>query len=302
VATLDQLNKPRILTESDRILTDLSKELENLKDRMGQLEKEQEDSRQFIDQVSFQEQLASKLVNFQQREIDAQKENYQVIAGVMHNLKSPVSSVMENLASIIREIDDPETQDSLKDCINTASSVLEGFTEVEEFCLFESGSFQANPKTLNLRTFFTDLVSKFQLDPALGRKHSLKLLVDAKIPGQNPVYAETLSFAVQGLLEELAILAEPGVLELKVRMEEGPKQPGVELLDLVVEISMAQATELALKGSWVEFVKAHAVSLRQQGFSLLKTRDRVRQTGGLLEMMEQKEQLKGFRFSLPMTY
>jgi len=49
-------------------------------------------------------------------------------------------------------------------------------------------------------------------------------------------------------------------------------------------------------------VKAHAVSLRQQGFSLLKTRDRVRQTGGLLEMMEQKEQLKGFRFSLPMTY
>lgn len=302
MATLDKIGKPKILTESDRILSDLSSELAQLKDRMSQLETEQEESRILIDQITFQEALANKTIQVQKQEIQAHKENYQVIAGVMHNLKTPVNSVIHNLASIIQEIDDQETQDSLKDCMNTASNVLEGFTEVEEFCLFESGDFQAKQKEVNLRGFFTELVSQFQLDPALGRKHRVKLLVDAKVPQALNAYTETLGMASKSLIEELAGLAEAGELEIRVALEETEQEHGLELSDLVVEFTMAQTTNTAASDSWVDFVRAQGGQLRQSGFSLLKTRDRARQTGGQLDMVTDQDQLKGFRLTLPMTY
>lgn len=302
MATLDKIGKPKILTESDRILSDLTQELAQLKDRMSQLETEQEESRHLIDQISFQEALANKTIQVQKKEIQAHKENYQVIAGVMHNLKTPVNSVIHNLASIIQEIDDAETQDSLKDCMNTASNVLEGFTEVEEFCLFESGDFQAKQKEVNLRGFFTELVSQFQLDPELGRKHKVKLLVDPKVPQTLSAYAETLGMASKALIEELAGLASEGELEIKVSLHESEQEHGLELSDLVVEFVMARTTEVEATDSWVDFVRAQGGALRQSGFGLLKTRDRARQTGGQLDMLADGGRLKGFRLALPMTY
>ncbi|MDT8445586.1 MAG: hypothetical protein RRB13_01660 [bacterium] len=299
---MDKIGKPKILTESDRILTDLSQELAQLKDRMSQLETEQEESRHLIDQISFEEALANKTIQVQKQEITAHKENYQVIAGVMHDLKTPVNSVMQNLASIIQEIDDLETQESLKDCMNTASSVLEGFTEVEEFCLFESGDFLAKQKEINLRGFFTELVSNFQMDPALGRKHKLSLVVDSKVPDSLSAYTETLSFATRSLIEELAGLAASNKLTVQVKLEESTQAHGLELSDLVVELKIEGGTLLAADTSWVNFVRAHGSKLRQSGFSLLKTRDRARQTGGHLEMISGESHLEGFRLILPMTY
>ena len=302
MATLNKISKPKILTESDRIFSDLSDELAQLKDRMSQLEQEQEDSRTLIDKISYQEELAAKLVDHQQKEIGAHKENYQVIAGVMHNLKTPVNSVMKNLASIINEIDDPDTQDSLQDCMNTASNVLEGFNEVEEFCLFESGDFLASQKTLNLRSFFTELVSRFQLNPLMGQKHSIKLLIDDAIPEQNPVYEETLTFAIQSLLEEVAILAEPGIIELAIELQQAQSSHDIELTDLVINLKIKEETQIKVKDSWVEFVKSNGGRLKQSGFSLLKVRDRIRQTGGQLDMTDSEGKLTGYRFTLPLTY
>jgi len=302
LATLNETKKPRILTESDRILTDLSDELAQLKSRMNQLEQEQDDSRSLIDQISLQEELAAKLIDSQQQEISGQKENFQVLAGVMHNLKTPVNSVMENLASIISEIDDTDTQDSLKDCIQTASTVLDGFNEVEEFCLFESQDFLASQKTVNLRAFFTNLVSKFQLNPLMGNKHSLKLQIDSEIPEETALYGETVETAIQSILEELAIAAEPGIMELSVTIKSEATPQEIELTDLVVNLKINGGTHLSAKDSWVEFVKFNGGRLKQSGFSLLKVRDRIRQTGGQLEMVQNEGQLQGYQFSVPLSY
>jgi len=302
LATLNNLPKPKILTESDRIFSDLSAELAQLKNRMNQLEQEQDDSRSLIDQISLQEELASKLINNQQKEITGQKENFQVLAGVMHNLKTPVNRVMENLASIITEIDDKDTQDSLKDCIDTASTVLDGFNEVEEFCLFESKEFLASQKTVNLRAFFTELVSKFQLNPLMGNKHSLKLKISSDIPEQTAIYGETLENAIHSILEELAIAAEPGVLELSVQIQSGGTADAVDFTDLVVNLEIQGGTHLSAQDSWVDFVKTNGPRLKQSGFSLLKVRDRIRQTGGQLDMVEEAGQLQGYQFTVPLTY
>ena len=144
MVTIDKKAKPKIYTESDHILNDLKEELTSLKSRMNLIEEEQENNRHLLDQLSFQEDLANELIAGHHEEIESNKENYKVIANVMHSLKSPVSNVVENLAGIISEIDDKDAQDTLKECINTASNVLSSFTEVEEFCMDVGESFQIN--------------------------------------------------------------------------------------------------------------------------------------------------------------
>lgn len=303
MVTLDKIGgRPKILTESDRILTDLSEELNQLKSRMSQLETEQEENRHLLEQVSFQEELANRLIAGQQEEIKAQRENYQVIAGVIQDLKTPVASVMENLANIIAEIDDEDTQESLRDCLATAGNVLEGFTEVEEFCLFEAGEQAQNRQNTNLRALFTDLVSRFQLQSNLGNKHGVKLLIDPKVPQDCPLYDASIAFAVTQLLAQLAEISPPGALEIKLQMAEGEMLHGVQMAELRIDLSIQGNTGMKVLESWVDFVKAYSPRLHQSGFALLKTRDRVRQSGGRLEMVSEGNMLRGFQLKMPLSF
>ncbi|MCG8337167.1 MAG: hypothetical protein MJE63_21925, partial [Proteobacteria bacterium] len=104
--TIDKTGKPTILTESDQVLLDLKSELAQLKSRMSSIEQEQEQNRILVEKLSFQEELANEAISSHHKEVKANRENYQVIASVMNNLKSPVNSVVSNLSGVIAEIDD----------------------------------------------------------------------------------------------------------------------------------------------------------------------------------------------------
>ncbi len=132
---------------------------------MGQLEEEQNQSRDLLKEFGFFKEFAQ---NSQERLIAEKthhQENYQVIANVMQNLKSPVNSVMDNLANLIDEIGDVETQESLRECMNTAGHVLRSFTEVEEFCLEEAKEVETTSETLPLRDFFKTSSSNCETAP-----------------------------------------------------------------------------------------------------------------------------------------
>ncbi len=54
--------KPKILTESDFIIDDLKKELDDLKGRVVILEVEQEENRELLTKFHFEDELATELL------------------------------------------------------------------------------------------------------------------------------------------------------------------------------------------------------------------------------------------------
>ncbi|NQU63869.1 MAG: hypothetical protein HQ517_06245 [SAR324 cluster bacterium] len=302
MVTIDKKVKPKIYTESDHILNDLKEELTGLKSRMNLIEEEQEKNRHLLDQLSFQEDLANELINGQQEEIEANRENYKVIANVMHNLKSPVSNVVENLAGIISEIDDKDAQDTLKECINTASNVLNSFIEVEEFCMDIGESLHSNHQVVDIKKFFKETVSNLQKELNLAATHSMRLLIDKTIPQISPLYTETIKQCLDGLLRELNHSKPSAEISIRIASEKNEMKYGIEISDLTIQLEIDQLTDITWNESWVESIQLNQNILLNSGFNLLRIRDSLRKSGGQLEIRKRTDKIIGFKVYLPLTY
>ena len=295
-------DRPQILTESDKILSELTDELADLKIRMRQIEVEQTENRNLIQELGCFEEIAQ---NSQVRLIEERghhRENYQVIANVMQNLKSPVNNVMDNLAGLIANIPDEETKESLRDCMDTASSVLESFTEVEEFCKSESADGESNQEVLDLREFFKDFFTQLQADSSQALNQKLKLMVESEVPIENALYPVSLKSILRDLLIELDGLLPQGEIQISVRTKEGGEKFGVSLKDLEVSIEGNQATELVWNDNWVESIHQNAGILQKGGLNLLQSRNLIRDLGGSLDFTQKDKRITGFSFLIPLTY
>ncbi|PCI24971.1 MAG: hypothetical protein COB67_11075 [SAR324 cluster bacterium] len=302
MVSINKLNRPKIYTESDQILNDLSAELADLKSRIGFLEEEQEQSRDMLEELSFQRELSNTLIEGHQEETKQNRENFTVIADVMHNLKSPVSNVVDNLADIIAEIDDQETQETLRECMETASTVLDTFNAVEEFCIDAGGYQQATQETVDIRLFFREIITKIQALPEIKLHHSLRLLMDRNVPQQGPLYTESISLCLNSLIKELQANLPSGQITVIVSREKSEEKYGIELSDLEIEIKASPETQLEWNESWVDSIQLNQGQLVNSGFNLLKIRDLLRKTGGELEVKQSQNKVSGFKFCLPLTY
>ena len=302
MVTIDKKAKPKIYTESDHILNDLKEELTSLKSRMNLIEEEQENNRHLLDQLSFQEDLANELIAGHHEEIESNKENYKVIANVMHSLKSPVSNVVENLAGIISEIDDKDAQDTLKECINTAYNVLSSFTEVEEFCMDVGESFQINQQAVDIKSFFKETVSNLQKELSFSTPQSLRLLMDRTIPENGPLYTEVIKQCLESLLKELIYSKPTAEVSIRIGSEKNEMKYGIEISDLTIQLEADQPTDITWNESWVESIQMNQSQLLNSGFNLLRIRDSLRKSGGQLEISKHNNKIIGFKVYLPLTY
>lgn len=302
MVTIDKKAKPKIYTESDHILNDLKEELAGLKSRMNLIEEEQEKNRTLLDQLSFQEDLANELINSQQQEIETNRENYKVIANVMQDLKSPVSNVVDNLAGIISEIDDKDAQDTLKECMDTASNVLSSFSEVEEFCLDIGEGVQFSQQPVDIKKFFKETISALQKELVQPSAHKLRLLVDRSIPEKSPLYTEAIKLCLESLMKELIHSGPSLDIAIRVASENCDEKYGIEISDLTIQLLADQPIDITWNESWVESIQMNQAKLVNSGFNLLRTRDSLRKSGGQLEICKQDEKIIGFKINLPLTY
>ncbi len=298
---VNKTDKPAILTESDQVLNDLKTELATLKSRMNVIEEEQEQNRSIIDKLSFQEDLANEMISNHQEEILVNKENYQVIAEAMHDLKSPVSEVVSNLSGVIAEIDDEKTQNTLKECMNTASNVLESFDDVEGFCLSASSGFSAAQKAVNSREFFRDLVSELQ--SSCGADHNaFRLLMDKFVPEKVVLHCDTLKSCLNNLILEVLHSMEPTQTTILLCTEKKEQKFGIEIEDLSIKIEADKSSSLEWSDSWLDSIKNNKTMLLNSGFNLLKTRDLIRKSGGYLKVLSKEDRVHGFEIQVPLSY
>ncbi len=302
MVTIDKKARPKIYTESDHILNDLKEELAGLKSRMNLIEEEQEKNRTLLDQLSFQEDLSNELIASQHEEIETNRENYKVIANVMQDLKSPVSNVVENLAGIISEIDDKDAQDTLKECMDTASNVLSSFGEVEEFCMDIGEGFHLNRQPVDIISFFKETISTLRTELIHSSDFNLQLLVDKTIPDKSPLYTEAIKLCLENLLKELIHSRPTADIDIQIASEKSDMKYGIEITDLTIQLMADQPMDIKWNESWVESIQMNQANLLNSGFNLLRIRDSLRKSGGQLEICKQSDKVIGFKIFLPLTY
>ena len=273
-------------------------ELEELKSRMNQVEEENDHNRYLLEQLAIQGSLSNELIKSQQEGIEFNRENYGAIANVMHNLKSPVSDVVDNLAGIINEIDDEETKDTLKDCMDTASYVLDSFTVVEEFCTDIKEKFKGTQKVTKIREFFKEKISL--LNKTAKSNHKLRLLVDKNVPESMLLYTSAIEGILGALIRELQNLRTDTNVTVAVSREKSSEKYGIELSNLVVMIENDQSTDVQRRKSWMETIQSNQNLLIDSGFRLLKTRDCLKKIGGHLDLKTRQNALQGFAIKIPL--
>jgi hypothetical protein len=301
LATINKTGRPKILTESDQVLNDLKAELISLKSRMSTIEEEQEQNRVLVEKLSFQENLANEALLGHQEEVSVNRENYQVIAGVMNNLKSPVSNVVSNLSGVIAEIDDSETRNTLQDCMQTASNVLNAFDEVEDFCMNVSRDDFPAQKAVDTRKFFRDVISIYQADINQDAM-TFRLLVDKQVPERSALHCDTIKACLNGIVQELQNSASPAKITIRISSEKKEQKYGIEIEDLSVTVETDPTLSIDWKESWLESIKLNQEKLLNSGFNLLETRDRIRKAGGHMEILKGKNGVFGFKLYTPLTY
>jgi len=298
---VNKTDKPAILTESDQILNDLKTELATLKSRMNVIEEEQEQNRSVMERLSFQEDLANEMIINHQNEILINRENYQIIANSMHDLKSPVSEVVSNLSGIIAEIDDEKTQNTLKECMNTASNVLESFGDVEDFCLIASSGFSAAQRVVNSREFFRDLISGLQSSCGTDQ-NTFRLLVDKHVPEKVVLHCDTLKSCFKNLIQEIQHSIKSKQTTIFLSSEKKEQKYGIEIEDLSIKIEADNTSSFLWSDSWLDSINNNKVVLLNSGFNLLKTRDLIRKTGGYLKVLNKEDRVSGFEIQIPLSY
>lgn len=301
MVTQDKIKRPTIYTESDQILKDLSSELEELKSRMNLIEDEQEENKLLLEQLSFQGELSNDLISYQKEELDVNNDNYNAIANVMHNLKSPVSDVVDNLSEIITEIDDEDTRDTLKECMKTASFVLDSFNSVEDFCLDAGNQEMLSQEPVDIRKFFREKVSLIKMQD-LAKQHLLRLLIDKNVPEKSALYLTTINMALNGLVEEVRNSQTSSNITILISCEKSEDKYGIELSDLKIKIENSQPLEIQWEDTWSSFVKKHDVDLINSGMSVLQVRNAIREIGGKLDVVSSGKNLQGFTIALPLTF
>lgn len=302
MTTTNKLDRPKIYTESDQILNDLSVELSELKSRLGLLEDEQEQNKDLFNELSFQRDFSNELIQGQKKEIDQNRENFSVIADVIHDLKSPVSDVVENLADIIAEIDDQETKDTLTECMETASTVWDTFNAVEEFCIAAGSSVKYEKEVIEIREFFKEIISQVKKSSEFESSHSLKLLIEKNVPQKSQLSCSVIQSCLSSLLSEMKQATEIAEFTIIVSTENNEKKYGIELSDLSIQIKSNTLTEIGWNNSWVDSIKGNRDKLLRSGFNLLKTRDVLRKAGGDIEINTTDNLVDGFLLRLPLTY
>lgn len=300
LVTQDKLKRPTIYTESDQILKDLSNELEELKSRMNLIEEEQEENKLLLEQLSFQGDLANDLISYQKEDLDANNDNYNAIANVMHDLKSPVSDVVDNLSEIITEIDDEETRDTLKECMDTASFVLASFNSVEEFCLDAGSQELLTQEPVDIREFFREKVSSIKLKDH-AKQHLLRLLIDKNVPDKSALYLASINKVLNGLIDEVRYNQTSSNITVLVSCEKSEDKYGIELFDLKIKIENNQSLDIQWEDTWSTFVKKNSANLINSGTSVLQVRNAIREIGGKLDVVSSGKRLQGFTILLPLT-
>ena len=297
MTTKSKADRPTIYTESDQILKDFSIELEKLKSRMVQVEAEQDHSRYLLEQLAIQNRLSNELIEGRQEASELSRESFGAIANVMCNLKSPIFDVVDNLGGIIDEIDDEETKDTLKDCMDTASSVLDSFSMVEEFCTGITGEFADTQEAMTIREFFREKISF--LNKSLAGNHTLRLLVDQNVPDATPLYADAIEESVSALIAVLQSQKRDTNITIAVSREKAGERYGIALSKLVITIANEYRAGVQWQESWMKTLPSDAKLPDQSGIALLKVRDRLHKIGGHLEWKTERNWLRGCRVKVP---
>ena len=270
---------------------------------MEDLEGEQGENRELLNKMGLYEDYAQQSHEKLIEERGQHKENYQVIANVMQNLKSPVNSVVDNLSGLIDEIGDEDTKATLTECMNIAGTVLDSFSEVQDFCTIESNQLEVNQDLIEIRSFLKDFLAKMQVDQTTALSHTVGLAIDPAVPVEFPMYVETISAVLTNLLAELDQNFKSGDLKIDVKITGDNSADGISFQDLVLEVKSTNKTNLVWDESWVDGIKENEDKLQKGGLDLLQSRNLIRGLGGSLTVnKEESNHVSGFTCFVPLTY
>ncbi|MGK0288777.1 MAG: hypothetical protein ACI86H_000198 [bacterium] len=292
--------KPKIFTESDRIIDHLTDELKAITTRVSDLEGDREDYKEFFDQFNFQKELSNEILESSALEKQATRENFEVLAGVMHKWKNPVSNVVTNLENIVSGIDDLEMKESLRECMNTASQVLDSFNQAEEFCEQASRDGEFESTTLEPRKYFKSKISSLQSNDH-SKKHKYRLLIEKNVPQKIVLNEKILGQVSQDLWNELEHYLEPNNICFRLGVRSGGSLFGFDTEDFLVSFEAEKPSELIWASSISEILKVNEDILKNTGLRWLQVADRVRKIGGRVEIMEKTGKVTGCRLLLPLT-
>lgn len=299
--TIDKAGKPTILTESEQVLNDLKSELVELKSRMSSIEQEQEQNRLLVERLTFQEELTNEAIKSHHQEVKANQENYQVIANVMNNLKSPVKDVVSNLSGVIADIDDPKTQKTLEECMNTASHVLQSFDDVEDFCNHAGSEINTTKVNTEVRDFFRDVLLKYQNSNDF-KGMEFKLLVDKHVPQNSALHCEAIKACFENIIYEICNVNDGSLVTIRVSTEKQEEKYGFKIEDLIIAVEWNNPSEIMWQDSWLASIQTNHERLLNSGLNLLKTREIIRKSGGHMEVTKKNHNLQGFFINMPLSY
>ncbi len=285
--TVNRLNKPKILTETDRLLSDMSNEMSELHERMNLLEQEQAKSKSEINTLQEQQQV---WLERYQKEVAGNQENYQVIADIMHNLKKPVSAVIENLEEIIGNVADEEVKLSLQACMQEASKVLTSFEHVEDFCQDLSTNEIIDTKEVALDALLQPIIEPLE-------KHGV--VVDVRyadnIPPNVSVDFNLYTKVLQRLCAEVLSLQKSKTVTLRVLAD---NQNNANQLQ--VHIDLEEQLDMKWNKTWVNTICDQHDKFLYSGLNILKINSLLRQDGNALDVRVVNDNLAGFYFDIQM--
>ena len=289
------LEKPIILTESDKIIHELKEELSALGSRVDQLEAGQEEQQDFINNLSGSTELYDNILTHNKENNEFQKEKYQALAHTMTHLKTPVRDVIDNLNGLVQEIPDPELQETLKDCMNTAASVLESFNMAEDFCHTQEERIQIKSEQIDIKDFMRHLLISLQKE-----KGKFRLKIDRTVPKSCFLDKKILTEALQGFIEVMvrSNQGESNILVHVFRQEEGQIY-GKIVINLVFQIKGETLFEIPWKGSWFSVLKEIEKNSGIFPINLLQIRDNLRNLGGEICILEKNQKIASVEIKIP---
>ena len=294
-------SKPVIYTESDRIINELKEELNLIGNRVDNLETDRTEYREFLDQFYFQQSLSEELVEANNLARKTTSENFEALAEVMNKWKTPVSSVVENLENIVSEIDDEDTRETLRDCMNTAEKVLDSFNEAEEFCSQASQNGEFETGIIEPRKYFKQKISSLSNAEKGKVKNTFRLLFEKNVPKSMLINQKIIDNSIDELWQEIVRFLNPTNITFRVATKPGDKLFGFNTEEFVISLETEEPTELTWCGNIADMIKANQERLKENGLKWLAIRDKVLKVGGKIELLDQKGKISGYRISMPLV-
>ena len=286
--------KPEILTESDLILEKLQNEMDSIKERMHQLEKENQETKEIKANFNKQLKINQNLIQSKNKQAIETRQDFQVAAKLVRGFKNPVNQVVNSLKDMKNEIVDEDLQKTLEDCVKTANQVLASFDKTESYCLSLGSAAFDKFEVINFKEYIKKKIagSKFE--------QSTKILCDKNLPDKIKIPVKLVEKTIDTVIAVL--LKHNGTdqrLQFKITQKNAAINLGIQAQQLEVNISSNKTTYMKWKENWLDSVDLMGDNDGKAPLEWLQCRNELKKINGDLKVLLEKNFIVGTELSIP---